>query len=311
MRLATPAILIIALLAQFASGAAAQQAPAAEDTSSTAAAATTSSAPTEPAGPQASDEARASQAEVEASNDEVRREFSTILRNHPNELSSVLAIDPSLLSNRAYLAAYPDVAEFVADHPEILRNPAFYMAEFERPESGGAIEKIIEPLTIMGTIGIFVFGLAWFVRAVIEQKRWTRLSRTQTDVHTKILDRFGSSEEVLAYMRTPAGTKFLESAPIPVRTEQPIQSAPMARILWSLQLGVVLAVGALGMVLVSFRFEKETAQDLFALGAIGFCIGAGFIASAAVSLALTRRLGLLQGAGSPPTGALDDSGLVR
>jgi hypothetical protein len=74
----------------------------------------------------------------------------------------------------------------------------------------------------------------------------------------------------------------------------------MARVLWSIQIGVVVAVASLGMLLVSFRLDGETAQGLFVLGAIGFCVGAGFIASAAVSLALSRRLGLWE---PPPAAA--------
>jgi hypothetical protein len=130
------------------------------------------------------------------------------------------------------------------------------------------------------------------VRTIIEQKRWNRLSKTQAEVHNKILDRFGTTSELLEYVKTPAGTKFLESAPIPLHEEKVPQNAPLARVLWSIQIGVVLAVGALGMLLVSFRFEKESAQGLFAMGMIGFCVGAGFIASAIVSIVLSRRLGL-------------------
>ena len=46
-------------------------------------------------------------------------------------------------------------------------------------------------------------------------RRWSRLSKIQTDVHNKLLDRFTSNEDLLAYIQTPVGRKFLESAPIP------------------------------------------------------------------------------------------------
>jgi hypothetical protein len=39
-------------------------------------------------------------------------------------------------------------------------------------------------------------------------------------------------------------------------------------------------------------------------------LGAGFIASAAVSLKLSRRLGLWEDSGAPPE-AIDETGLVR
>jgi small-conductance mechanosensitive channel len=175
---------------------------------------------------------------------------------------------------------------------------------------------VFEALIIFATFLLVALALAWLLRTIIEQKRWSRLSRTQSEVHNKILDRFGTSEELLAYVRTPAGTRFLESAPIPLHAERPAQgapqSAPLTRVLWSIQIGVVVAVGSLGMLLVSIPFDGEGARALFVLGAIGFCVGVGFVASAAVSLVLSRRLGLWEppGPGGTAPAAPVDSELV-
>jgi hypothetical protein len=158
---------------------------------------------------------------------------------------------------------------------------------------------------------LIAFALAWVIRTINEQKRWNKLSRTQSEVHNKILDRFGTSAEVLDYIKTPAGTKFLESAPIQLHDERPmrqVSNPPFTRAMWSIQIGVVLAVAALGMLLVSGRFDKESAQGFFALGVIGFSIGAGFIASAIVSIFLSRRLGLWQ---APGPEHIDHPGIMR
>ena len=71
----------------------------------------------------------------------------------------------------------------------------------------------------------------------------------------------------------------------------PRQAAPYSRVIWSIQVGVVVAAAAIGMLLVSLRFDGESGQELFALGVIALCIGLGFVASAAVSIILSRRLG--------------------
>ena len=58
----------------------------------------------------------------------------------------------------------------------------------------------------------------------MENRRWNRIFRLQTEVHTKLIDRFGNNQELLTYMDTEAGKRFLEAAPIPVnfdRTQQP------------------------------------------------------------------------------------------
>ena len=37
--------------------------------------------------------------------------------------------------------------------------------------------------------------------------------KIQTDAHTKIVDRLASNEDLLAYMQSPAGQRFLTSSP--------------------------------------------------------------------------------------------------
>jgi ABC-type multidrug transport system fused ATPase/permease subunit len=235
--------------------------------------------------------------EGEASNTFTTRDQLTgILRGSPSELGTILALDPTLLSNEPFLAGYPELAKFVAENPEVKRNPRFYLAEFQVPTNRRTtFDEFMEGLTILGIFTLVAFALSWLVRTTIEQKRWNRLSRTQNEVHNKILDRFSSSEELLAYIRSPAGTRFLESAPIPLNAD-PQQAthnnAPFARILWSIQLGVIVVAGALGMLLVSLRLDPESAQGVFSMGVIALFIGLGFIASAAVSIILPRKLGM-------------------
>ncbi|HYH08657.1 MAG TPA: hypothetical protein VEK11_16495 [Thermoanaerobaculia bacterium] len=244
---------------------------------------------------------------------EIRTELGQILRNEvPPEVAMVLKLDPSLLSNETWLAGYPALAEFLDAAPEVRRNPRFFLAEFDTPgfippRSGAS--QFIEALAVMSGFGLALFAFTWVVRTIIEQKRWNRMTRTQTEVHNKILDRFGSSEELLQYVKSPAGTKFLESAPIPVHTEHAPapQNVPMARVMRSVQWGIVTVAAGLGLFLVSLRFRADGGTELFALGVIAFFVGGGFIASALVSLVMSRRLGLWQNEQQSPT----DSGFVK
>lgn len=235
---------------------------------------------------------------------EVREQLTHLLERHPHELWMILKLDPSLLTNDAFMSGYPEVREFVAEHPEILRNPRFYLAQFSSPaQSRSVLGDIFEMLAVLGGIGLTVVALAWLIRTLIEQRRWKQLSRTQSDVHNKILDRFNTTEQLLEYIRTPAGGKFLESAPIPLHVERPAsgRTSPLAtRIVWSVQLGVVIAIAGLGMLALSAVFEKDSSQGLIALGAIALCVGVGFLASAFVSLYLSRRLGLWEEGGARP-----------
>jgi hypothetical protein len=241
------------------------------------------------------------------SSHDTRNQFFNVLSQHPPELGTILALDPTLLSNDAFLAGYPELAKFIAKHPEVRHTPRFFLDNYQWRESRRA-DDVLEGLFIMTMISLFAFIFSWLVRTILDQRRWSRLARTQADVHTKILDRFGTSSELLEYMKTPAGSKFLESAPIPVREASVAQNAPASRVVWSIQLGIVVAAGALGLMLVSGRFDKEGGSSLYALGAVALCVGAGFIASAIVSVVVSRRLGLWQG---PSVAELEDSGSVR
>ena len=80
---------------------------------------------------------------------------------------------------------------------------------------------------------VITFVLIWAIKTLIEQRRWSRLSSIQTEVHSKLLDRFTSNEELLAYIQTPAGKRFFESAPIPLEAGPRPMSAPVGRIFWT------------------------------------------------------------------------------
>src|SRR5690348_11289853 len=245
MDVITRSILILALVLGIAGPLFAQEAT----TTATTTAATTTAATETATGP---NETRSSS--------EIRSDFALLLRERPPEVARILSLDPSLLSDEAFLGKYPEVRDFIAKHPEVRHNPGFYLENFSEPvHRESLMGDVLQNLTIFAVFSLIAFALGWLVRTVIEQKRWSRLSRTQSEVHNKILDRFSTSNELLDYIRTPAGTKFLESAPIPLHTESAPQNAPLSRVLWSVQIGVVVAAASLGMILVSGRLEKESA----------------------------------------------------
>jgi hypothetical protein len=227
---------------------------------------------------------------------EVRQDFMTVLQRHPYEVGRLLALDPTLLGNDTFLAGYPELQRFVAAHPEMRRSPRFFLSQL--PREDGSVD-VLEPFLVFAAFAGFLLAMAWLVRTSIDQLRWSRVSRTQSDVHNKILERFGTSEALLEYMRSPAGSRFLESAPIRLHGDPPPAAAtPASRALTSIQVGLVLAAGAVGALVVAGRFEHETAQGFFALGVIGLSVGIGFVLSAVASIVLSRRLGIWQPGGS-------------
>ena len=240
--------------------------------------------------------------------DEMRRALEVVLQQYPPSLPRILKMDPTLLTNEGYLQPYPLLAGFLKQHPEIQHNPNYFFSQYgeggnyyrETPQDR-AIQmwrSTIEGFTIGTLILAIASAVIWLIKSLIDHRRWSRVSKIQTEVHNKVLDRMQSNEDLLAYIQTPAGRRFLESAPIPMASPRSI-GAPFGRILWSAQAGAVLTVLGLGITLVSQSTVEEVAPPLAAMGAIVGALGVGFLVSAALAYALTRRFNLLPGQNTP------------
>jgi ABC-type multidrug transport system fused ATPase/permease subunit len=243
---------------------------------------------------------------TDSDSQETREAFHAALRRYPTEVSRVLKLDPSLMTNQSYLASYPALAAFLAQHPEIAHSPAFFLDNVytgEEPRRENSSERVwrstMEGLSIFAVLALVTGVLTWLVRTLIEHRRWSRVSKVQAEVHNKLMDRFTANEDLLAYIQTPAGKRFLESAPIALDGAPRAVSAPVGRILWSVQVGLVLAAAGWGLTYVSGNIEKTVSQPLYAMGVLAIAIGIGFVVSAIVSYALSRRLGLWETAAAP------------
>jgi hypothetical protein len=234
--------------------------------------------------------------------EDTRRQLEDVLKAYPSTLPRILRMDPTLLANPDYLQPYPALSGFLAQHPEIQHNPQYFFSEYGDNQFGGRLtaqdravdmwRNTIEGFTIGTVVLLITSGLIWLIKTLIDQRRWSRLSKVQTEVHSKILDRFSSNEDLLAYIQTPAGRKFLETTPISDDAPRAL-AAPISRILWSAQAGAVLTVLGIGILLVSRTALEEVASPLAAIGAVIIALGVGFLVSAFLAYTLTRRFRLM------------------
>jgi hypothetical protein len=237
-----------------------------------------------------------------------REELSELLQRHPPGLRSVLALDATLLANPAYLEPYPALRIFLEGHPEIARDPSFFIgapANSRTPADPSLRvyelwRHVLEGLSVFAGFGMAMSLLVWLIRTAIDYRRWSRLSRVQTEVHTKLLDRFSANSELLSYMQSPAGSKFLESSPISLDAAPRSLGAPLGRIMWSIQGGVVLLAGGIGFMVISGRVDPAGAQPLHAIGVLAVALGLGFVISAIISYVISQRLGLIEPPSAPP-----------
>lgn len=230
-----------------------------------------------------------------------RQELLELLRRHPPAVGRVLKLDPSLMRNESFLAPYPALQQFFARHPEVLQNAGYYLEQVDGASDSWTppspqlrlLENVMAALSVLAGMTIVLAGLIWTARTVIEQRRWNRLSKIQAEVHTKLMDRFSSNDELLRYVQMPAGQRFLESGPSPLQELAPAIGAPFARILWSVQIGAVLLVLGAGLLFLSGRAAAELREFFFIFGCLAAALGAGFVVSAAAAYYLSRRLGLI------------------
>ena len=232
----------------------------------------------------------------------VREQFYEVLQKYPPALGRVLKLDPSLMANEAYLAPYPGVALYLAQHPEIGRSPAYFLERISTPDFGAAPdpdarkrEDIKEILAAFAAFLVFLVAtgvIVWVIRTIIDTRRWSRVSRTQAEVHTKLLDRFATNEDLLAYIQTPVGRRFLESGPSPLPEDPRPIGAPFSRILMSVQAGIVLAVAAAGMLILSRKLDDDVSAFFLVTGVLSMAIGIGFLVSSAAAYGISSRLGL-------------------
>jgi hypothetical protein len=238
-----------------------------------------------------------------------------LLRTSPT-LTTVVARDPSLLSDQGYVERNnPELAKFLTAHPDVARNPSYYLfsrlgadhgnrpATLERriwpdmegggrPNDGWASEFSNDYGP--GILFLCVLGaLLWLIRLFLENRRWNRVLRLQTEMHTKLIDRFSSTQELLSYVGTDAGRHFLEASPIALdaKQTQPMPNA-VARVLTPLQVGLVLTLLGIGLLMLRHSLP-DAAPPLLVFGTVALMPGLGFILSAGISWMLAGRLGLM------------------
>ncbi len=246
---------------------------------------------------------------AQTSAEQTRQTLTQMLAQHPPSLRSVLALDPSLLTNKSYLEPYPELASFLNEHPEVTHNPSFYIGNPDLRRYGNMdlspsktipertldfTRDMLAGLAVITGLGIVAALIIWLIRTFLDYRRWTRLTRIQTEVHTKLMDRLTANEELLAYVQSAAGQKFLESAPISLEEAPRRIGAPMGRILLSVQAGIVAIAAGIGLQLVSWHFLVEVQQSVQVFGILAVTLGIGFLLAAGASYLISWKLGLVE-----------------
>lgn len=246
---------------------------------------------------------------------ETQTQFLKLLRLSP-VLTSVVARDPSLLSDEDYVARNnPELAQFMASHPDIAKNPDFYLFSQLNERSGHreqALERVIWPdlvppapyhesntgevmnrITPIILFPCFLVAVVWVIHLFVQSRRWNRAFKQQSEIHSRLIDKFSSSQELAAYMETEAGKQFLSaSAYAPGPQAGPHMPNVVARVITPMQVGVVLTLLGIGLYFLR-NAGPDMATPMAVLGTLALMPGIGFILSAGATWAIAQRLGLM------------------
>lgn len=149
-------------------------------------------------------------------------------------------------------------------------------------------------LTMTLVLPAMFFAIAWIVWIVASSRRRSRIAEIQRDIHAKLFEKFGTSQELIEYLKTDAGSKFLDSANFE-------HTRPFGRVLGSVQAGLILFLLGIAMLIARFTMPYEsfsaieraqTAHGLLTVSLLLLALGLGFLASAAASYKLSKNWGL-------------------
>jgi len=129
---------------------------------------------------------------------------------------------------------------------------------------------------------VLIGFVIWTIFSTIRRYKTTKL---QAGLQTKLLEKFGSGQELLAYVQSDAGRRFLESLTMEQRT-------PYGRILGAAQASMVLILLAIALLFLRGRVSGAE-EGFLVFGTIILSLGLGFGLSAALSYYLSKSFGLL------------------
>lgn len=265
-----------------------------------------------PASPAPAATAPASTAPSEDDLAATREHLLSLLRMSPT-LTEVLETDPTLLADQDYVSrTNPQLARFLTEHPEVTRNPDFYLFADIPQSNGRRVDRLYrrgersEPISdqelhrreMNDLAQVFIFicvvgSLLWLIRIFLENRRWSRIVRQQSEIHGKLIDRLANNQELFQYMESESGRRFLEAGPVPIALERE-QRLPggLSRVLGPLQFGIVLTLLGAGLLILQTQMPS-IADALLVFGTVALMPGLGFIISAIITWRISARLGLM------------------
>lgn len=137
---------------------------------------------------------------------------------------------------------------------------------------------------VMGMVVMpIMFGMiAYIVKLFFDSKK----NRLKSELHKKLVDKFGNVKELNEFLQSDSGNKFLKSLSI-----EYVQ--PKERIMSSISKGLIFGLLGLSCLPVGMIFSADS-KYYFAAGIVLFALGLSFLVSSAVSYKLSTKWGIIK-----------------
>jgi len=137
-----------------------------------------------------------------------------------------------------------------------------------------------EWIAVVAIVGFFV-SVVWIVTSLSKARQ--RRAELQTELQAKLIERFGSTPDLVSFLQSPAGKEFVTG----------VQRAPMLqtreRIVGGMRKGMVLAFLGLGFLAI---WLADGNRGFIYPGFILLGLGVGYWGATWISIRLSHRLGL-------------------
>ena len=139
---------------------------------------------------------------------------------------------------------------------------------------------------ILALIPVSAFALIGFIAWVIHRTRVdNRSTEAMTSLHSRMIDKFSSSEEFVKFLQTPEGQRYLSSF-----TDRP-EVQPAEKVISSVKTGIILTMISIGFIGAGVFTGYEVRENpSVLLGFVGLFLGGGFILSAIAAHRLSKAL---------------------
>lgn len=139
---------------------------------------------------------------------------------------------------------------------------------------------------VFGVVGVAsVFALLVGFSTWILSRRGQERSRAQFDLQRRMLEKFGSAGEFVAFLESDSGRKFLETISSETQTQA-------SRVFGSIQKGAIFTlIGVVGFGVVAY--DPGDMLPLAVPSGIALAVGLGYLISAFATYKLSKQWGLL------------------